>query len=350
MAGPSGRRLAATSVLVAVVALALIAAPAVLARPSSQTELLPLAGQVGAHDPDLTLDDQGRPWLVYYTGTEGTTIGPPQILRSDDGGTTWTWAGAAWKADQTPAWVSAAVPGAKNVWAPTLAHHDGVWYLYYAVSTFGSNSSVIAVMTGKNPDPASPDYGWTDAGQVMVSRAGADQFNAIDPTIVQDADGVPWMFFGSFWSGIYAVQLSWPSGHVAPGAKPVHVATRDASPWAIEAASVLRHGGSYYLFVSWDTCCQGVNSTYNIRVGRASSVLGPYLDRDGVPMLSGGGTLWLASFGDMAGPGGESAAGDYLAFHYYDRARAGAPTLAIARLGWDDGWPASPALTASAPG
>jgi len=306
------------------------------------SKLLPITGQMGAHDPDLTLDEEGRPWLVYYTGVESPTqVGPPQVLRSDDGGTTWSFVGSAWPVNQLPAWVKAAVPRARNVWAPTLYEHDGTWYLYYAVSSFGSQDSVVGLMTGKTPDPAAQNYGWTDAGQVFASHTG-DAYNAIDPTIVEDAQGTPWLFYGSFWAGIYAVQLEWPSGLVAPGAKPVHIATRDAMPWAVEAASVTFHGGYYYLFVSWDSCCQGIRSTYSIHVGRSQSVTGPYVDESGVDLLKGGGTLWFGATGRMIGPGGQSAKGDYLAFHYYDGDRGGTPELAIAQLAWQDGWPAKP--------
>ncbi len=76
---------------------------------------------------------------------------------------------------------------------------------------------------------------------------------------------------------------------------------------AIEAPSILEHEGKFYLFVSFDQCCKGVASTYNIRVGRADRIEGPYLDRDGKDMLEGGGSLVLATTGRFIGPGGQEA-------------------------------------------
>jgi arabinan endo-1,5-alpha-L-arabinosidase len=71
-------------------------------------------------------------------------------------------------------------------------------------------------------------------------------------------------------------------------------------------------------------------------------VSGPYVDRGGIPMLDGGGTVLLSSEGDRIGPGGESASAGMLAFHFYDAAQNGAHQLAIAPIGWRDGWPVLP--------
>jgi arabinan endo-1,5-alpha-L-arabinosidase len=137
------------------------------------------------------------------------------------------------------------------------------------------------------------------------------------------------------------VELAWPSGQRADStAVPLRIADRGSPPNAIEAATISVHDGDYYLFASFDSCCQGLNSTYNVRVGRSDSVTGPYVGRDGTPMLEGGGTQLLETDGTRIGPGGESASNGYLAWHYYDGAAAGAPRLAISRLDWDaDGWP-----------
>ena len=113
---------------------------------------------------------------------------------------------------------------------------------------------------------------------------------------------------------------------------------------AIEAASILEHDGKFTLFVSFDQCCKGVASTYNIRVGRADRIEGPYRDRDGNAMLEGGGSLMLATTGRFIGPGGQEAVktskGDWLAYHYYDGDAAGASKLQFSPIIWSaDGWP-----------
>jgi arabinan endo-1,5-alpha-L-arabinosidase len=113
---------------------------------------------------------------------------------------------------------------------------------------------------------------------------------------------------------------------------------------AIEAPAILEHDGRFYLFVSFDACCRGITSTYRIMVGRADAVEGPYLDREGKPLLDGGGTELLAHTGRYRGPGGQDVfsvdGAPWLAFHYYDRDQGGAPKLQVAPVGWSaDGWP-----------
>jgi arabinan endo-1,5-alpha-L-arabinosidase len=91
---------------------------------------------------------------------------------------------------------------------------------------------------------------------------------------------------------------------------------------------------------SHDACCQGVDSTYNIAVGRSASVTGPYLDADGVSLLDDGVTPLLTTDGSMIGPGGQSVADDVLAFHFYDETLGGDFTLGLRELVWTaDGWP-----------
>ncbi len=119
-------------------------------------------------------------------------------------------------------------------------------------------------------------------------------------------------------------------------------ASRDGG--AVEAASILEHGGRFYLFVSFDQCCKGVASTYNMRVGRADRIEGPYVDREGRAMLEGGGTLLERTTGRFVGPGGQEAVktskGDMLVYHYYDSDDAGASKIEFTPLRWsEDGWP-----------
>ena len=123
---------------------------------------------------------------------------------------------------------------------------------------------------------------------------------------------------------------------------PIDVASRHGG--AIEASSLLEHDGKFYLFVSFDQCCKGVASTYNIRVGRADRIEGPYRDKDGKDMMDGGGALVLATTGRFIGPGGQEAVktskGDWLAYHYYDGEAFGASKLQFSPISWTaDGWP-----------
>lgn len=327
-------------VVVGVLALAAGAGVALAGRPAPAATALELTGDLHTHDPALVAGAEGEPWYVFSTGDVREGLGSPQIRRSTDGGSTWELVGTVWDAASRPEWVYDAVPGVSNFWAPDVIEHDGTFYLYYAASTFGSNRSVIGLTTNTTLDPDDPDYAWVDQGEVIRSEPGETDFNAIDPGVVQDVDGTPWMAFGSFWGGIQLVELTWPSGKPADGAEPTTIASRTSPPNAIEAPYLVLHDGWYYLFVSRDSCCQGTESTYNIAVGRSREVTGPYVDRTGKDMTLDGGEQVLTSHGDMIGPGGQSVSDGYLALHYYDAAAGGDFRLELRELAWDDeGWP-----------
>ena len=197
-------------------------------------------------------------------------------------------------------------------------------------------------MTNASFDPLKPGEGWQDQGLVLMSKDG-DDFNAIDPFRVDSSDGRAYLAFGSFWSGIKLRELDPETGKLLRGDTP-RVALASRHGGAIEAASILEHDRKFYLFVSFDQCCKGVASTYNIRVGRADRIEGPYRDKDGEAMLEGGGSLVLATTGRFIGPGGQEAVktseGDRLAYHYYDGDAAGASKLQFSPIIWSaDGWP-----------
>ena len=292
-----------------------------------------LTGDVRTHDPALVIDPEGS-WWVFSTGDASQGGGAIQVRSSSDGHA-WTYRGEI-APEERPEWIAEVVPQATNLWAPELHEHDGTWYLYYAASSFGSNRSAIGLMTSDSLDP---DSNWVDGGRVIVSEPGLDDWNAIDPAVVEDAEGNPWLAFGSFWGGIQMIELSWPSGLPVEGAAPTTIAARGTPPNAIEAASFVQHDGWTYLLVSKDLCCRALASSYHVVVGRSREVTGPYLDAAGRPLLEDGGTALLTAVGDMVGPGGQSVADGYLAFHFYDVRLSGDFRLGVRRLGWVDGWP-----------
>ncbi|MFD9004550.1 arabinan endo-1,5-alpha-L-arabinosidase [Streptomyces sp. NPDC059582] len=220
--------------------------------------------------------------------------------------------------------------GTGDPWAPDISHRAGLYWLYYAVSSWGTNHSAIGVATSRSGLPGT----WKDHGKAFTSET-TDPWNAIDPAVVR-ADGRLWMVFGSYWTGIRMVELDPATGKSAPGAAVHHLATRPDAPYAVEGPYLLRHGDHCYLFASYDACCAGVNSTYRIRVGRSTNVTGPYADSAGTPLLAG--------HGRYVGTGGESVfrdeGRDVLAYHYYDAEDSGTPKLGLNTLHWTtDGWP-----------
>jgi arabinan endo-1,5-alpha-L-arabinosidase len=262
-----------------------------------------------------------------------------------------------------PEWAVQAIPGFTNhIWAPDISYYQGIYYLYYSVSAFGKNTSAIGLVTNKTLNPAHKDYKWVDHGKVIQSVPGQTNWNAIDPNLITDHTGTPYLSFGSFWEGLKLVKLT--SDRKSP-AEPIQklptIASRkidttttvspavtnnsvNAGENAIEAPFIFKKNNYYYLFASIDYCCKGVNSTYKMVVGRAKDVQGPYLDKTGKSMAQGGGTLVLAGDKKWYGVGHNAAYTfdnkDYLVFHGYDAADNGKSKLRIETLMWDkQGWP-----------
>src|SRR5439155_17722141 len=129
-----------------------------------------------------------------------------------------------------------------------------------------------------------------------------ENWNAIDPNLVFDENNHPWLALGSYWSGIKLIEIDPIDGMPKKEAQLYSIARRPKEI-AIEAAFVIHRDNSFYLFASFDGCCQGVKSNYNIRVGRAEKITGPYKDASEKPMLEGGGTMLLQGNGRIRGPG-----------------------------------------------
>ena len=246
-----------------------------------------------------------------------------------------------------PAWALELIPGADSVWAPEIQYANGRYWLYYSVSTFGSQRSVIGLATNTTLDASHPAYKWKDHGLVVESFPEKNDYNAIDPAMLADRDGRAYLYWGSYWTGIKAAELNAATGKFATSQpKTVAVARRlNVAPTSIEAAFVIRHEDSYFLFSSWDFCCARENSTYKVMVGRADSPLGPYLDKAGMRLSEGGGTLLLMGDERWRGPGHNSVLqtndGDWLVYHVIDaKTPEKGRILQLRSLEWaDDGWP-----------
>ena len=275
---------------------------------------------IGVHDPSMIWD--GSKFYLFATG--GTLS-----FRSSTNLTQWANAGRVYTA--VPAWATTAVPGVTGLWAPDISYFNGKFHVYSAASTFGSNTSAIGHATNTTLDPTKAGYAWVDQGLVVQSRS-SDNFNAIDPNVAFDAAGVPWLAFGSFWSGIKLRKLDVATGQPATDDTTLYsIASRNGG--AIEAPSIISHNGFYYLFVSFDKCCSGVTSTYRTMAGRATAITGPYTDSTGKAMMQSGGDELIATTGRYIGPGGGTAwknGDNYLyVYHYYDGSDSGRSKLLI---------------------
>ncbi|UJW31063.1 arabinan endo-1,5-alpha-L-arabinosidase [Saccharothrix sp. AJ9571] len=308
------------AVLLVSLALTVAAAPAAFAYP------LPgrVTGDVGVHDPSVVKRPDGS-YLVAHTGN-GIT------LKTSTDRTAFRNAGSAFP--NGTSWANPYTDNSRNLWAPDLSYRDGQYHLYYSASTFGSNRSAIFLATS----PSGNSGTWTHRGLVIESRT-SDNFNAIDPDLVVDDQGRWWLSFGSFWSGLKMIALD-PATGLRADSTVRSIAGRNGG--AIEAPNIVKRGSYYYLFVSFDQCCQGAASTYRVMVGRSTSVTGPYADRNGTALTSGGGTEILAGQGSVHGTGHQDVLADsdsdVLFYHYY--ADNGASLLGVNLLAIDSaGWP-----------
>jgi arabinan endo-1,5-alpha-L-arabinosidase len=295
---------------------------------------LSLSGNTFAHDP--TMLAVGGTILRFWTGEF-----VPSAQSTDLFG--WTDAKSAY-AQEYPSWVNTwknEHPGNtfNFPWAPDASYFGGKYHLYVSFSAFfGRNSSCITHLTAD--DPVSGN--WTDQGPVLCSEE-SDSFNAIDADVGVDAAGAAWLAFGSFWDGIHIVPLT--DDGERKGAELTQLA------WApeIEAPVLFYRCGYYYLFVSWGLCCPGEGRSvddlsYRVAVGRSENIVGPYVDRDGVPLLEGGGSVFVRGDGQEFAAAGHSDVLTwnnrmYHVYHAYRQLDGGAE-LRIVELTFDDaGWP-----------
>ncbi len=293
--------------------------------------VLALEGQIGIHDPSTVVVCDGR----YYTFGTGRGI---SVLTSTNG---FDWERGGRVFDRIPDSVKSYVPknDGAGVWAPDIIKLNGEYYLYYSVSSWGQFVSAVGLMTNPTLDPKNPNYKWTDRGMVVHSVEG-QALNAIDPGVVLAPDGTLWICYGSYHGNVELVELNPKTGLRIATNSPVSIIANHS-----EAAVIIHHAGFFYLFVNQGSCCQGTNSTYHIRVGRSPKVTGPYLDRHGVDLNRGGGTLFIASAGTQVGPGHfgllvEDGVEKFSCHFEGDVAKRGRSFLEIRPLLWTlDGWP-----------
>jgi arabinan endo-1,5-alpha-L-arabinosidase len=294
---------------------------------------LPLQGDTFIHDPSTIIKD-GTNYYIFGTGAGIRTKSSPDLIH---------WQAGAPVFGEAPASVIRFAPGfEKDFWAPDVTRVGGIYFLYYAASSMGKQTSAIGLATNATLDQGAANFAWHDCGPVIISTNGS-RFNTIDPSVLLDTDGKLWLSFGSYWDGIFLTELSPETGlRVATNSPLYHLAWNQS----IEASCLARHDQYYYLFVNWGSCCQGTNSTYEVRVGRATKITGPYLDRDGYDLAGGGGSVFLHAMGRYFGPGhigivndGATNGPTWFSYHYYDADTQGRPRLAIGKIDWSTGWP-----------
>ncbi len=297
------------------------------------------------HDPVIAKD--GDTYYIFSTGS-GISVMSSKDLK--------TWKKEKSIFETAPNWTKEALPGFNNdIWAPDIIYYQNEYHLFYSCNALpGKPHAAIGHATNRTLNPKNKDFKWVDNGKIVQSVLNRDMWQAIDPNVIFDENRTPWLAFGSFWDGIKLVKLTddlnklkepeeWHSLARRPSQKKMYEYSLEDSQ--IEAAFIYKHKNYYYLFVSFDMCCRGVNSDYKIAVGRSEKVTGPYLDKVGFSMLDGGGTV--ISIGDgkkWAALGHNSVykmeGKDYLLAHGYSIPDKGVSKLIITEIAWDENeWP-----------
>ena len=279
----------------------------------------PVRAQIGApyiHDPSTLAECDGK-WYTFGTGGGG--------IISDDG---WSWHSGADR------------PGGGA--APDMMKIGDRYLCIYGATgggLFGGHNGRILTMWNKTLDPKSPDFKWSTAIEV-ASSDGMEDCDAIDPCLLLDpTTGRLWATYGTYFGNIRLVELDPKTGERVKGNVEKDVAID------CEASALMYRDGWYYLLGTHGTCCDGVNSTYNIVVGRSRSVEGPYVDNVGRDMFHGGGRMVIAA-GDRATGAGHFGSTiidegvEVMSFHWEaDFEVSGRSVLAVRPLLWKNGWP-----------
>lgn len=273
-------------------------------------------GQPYIHDPSTLAECDGK-YYTFGTGSGG--------LISDDG---WTWKGGAVR------------PGGGA--APDVIKLGNRYLVIYGATgggLGGGHNGRILTMWNKTLDPNSPDFKYTEAIEVAASDGNEDN-DAIDPGVLLDPnDGRLWVSYGTYFGFIRLIELDPKTGERKKGNKAKDIAID------CEATDLIYRDGWYYLLGTHGTCCDGVNSTYNIVVGRSRKVTGPYIDNVGRDMMQGGGKMVINAGDRVVGPGhfGRTVIDEgveVMSCHYEaDFDQGGRSVLGIRPLLWRNGWP-----------
>ena len=273
-------------------------------------------GKPWIHDPSTIMECDGK----YYTfGTGGGG------LISEDG---WNWYGGAVRPG------GGAAPDAMKIGERYL-----IAYSATGGGLGGGHAGRVLTMWNKTLDPTSPDFAYTEAIEIASSEVDED-CDAIDAGLFMDPEtGRLWCTYGTYFGFIRIVELDPRTGARVEGNEPVNIAID------CEATTIIYRNGWYYLLGTHGTCCDGVNSTYNIVVGRSRSVTGPFIDNVGRDMLAGGGKMVIDGEDRQFGAGHfgryiEDNGVEKRSFHWEaDLDRSGRSVLAIRPLVWVNDWP-----------
>lgn len=298
----------------------------------AQDTLNPLKGDIRVHDPVMI--KEGDTYYLFQTGMGvGAKTSKDRMFWIKDSG--------VFARNALPAWHTKDIPEQKgHLWAPDIHYRDGKYHLYYSVSAWMNFNSSIGYATNTTLNKSDPSYKWIDHGQVISYKNGGEGVNVIDPNVFVDKDKKVWLLYGSYKAGLRMVELDRKTGMLKSA--PPKIVT--ITPSLGEGVYLVKDPEYYYIFASRGRCCAGMESTYQIVIGRSKTITGPYLNKEGESWIDNKYSVFLA--GDSTAPGkghnGFFTEGDttFIVYHAYTRAANGASLLNIKQVYMGtDGWP-----------
>ncbi|MEO8406620.1 MAG: arabinan endo-1,5-alpha-L-arabinosidase [Chitinophagaceae bacterium] len=291
-----------------------------------------LRGDLRVHDPVMI--KQGNTYYIFHTG-KGISI------KTSTDRIHWKNAGRVFDSTTLPAWHKKDIPNQDgSLWAPDIHFSNGKYHLYYSVSAWMNFNSSVGYATNTTLDKNDPAYKWVDEGQVISFKNGGEKVNVIDPNIFIDTDKKEWLVYGSYQAGLRLAELNPATGKLFTEQPTLITLTTSLG----EGSFIIRDHEYYYLFASRGKCCSGINSTYQIVIGRSKSIKGPYLNKEGESWVDNKYSLFLE--GDYNEPGrghnGFFTEHDttFIVYHAYTRSANGTPLLNIKPVYIDEkGWP-----------
>lgn len=312
--------------------------------PAYPDNYIPIAGWemrsqwnlANVHDPSVVLAEDGYYYMYQTDASFGNAHGGHGHFhaRRSRNLIDWEYMGRTMK--ELPGWVVpklneirqsmglpqvAAEPEiAYGFWAPCVRKvRNGLYRMYYSITCPGlingegswSERAFIGMMENSNP---ANNNGWVDKGFVVTNASDRGlefnfpagdwancyfKWNAIDPSYIITPEGAHWLIYGSWHSGIAAMELNGATGKPkqslgvpwAEGTAPAEygqlIATRQAgNRWQSSEGPEIVYNPSteyYYLFMAYDA----LEIPYNTRVARSKSITGPYLGIDGANVSEG---------------------------------------------------------------
>ncbi|WP_418969064.1 family 43 glycosylhydrolase [Alloscardovia omnicolens] len=198
-----------------------------------------------------------------------------------------------------------------NTWAPDIIWnpHMHKWCMYLSINGAEFTSAIVlltadqldgdwtyvspVIYSGFTPDNAHK----TDVRDIVGAEDTLDRYqslrdsriNAIDAALAVDDDGSLWMSFGSWFGGIWMIELDWSTGLRKKSRSYATIANVSDRYYGIKIAGghwnsgegsyLVRTKNYWHLFISYGRLNK--EGGYQIRTYRSQKLQGPYVDQAG---------------------------------------------------------------------